>query len=356
MRIAIIHDYIDKRGGGERLVLNLAKALDADIYTVFVDYDKTFEDAKNVRIIQIGSIKKVPAPITRSKLWKVFENYKFPKYDFYIFSGVWCISAAKLLHPNLLYLHTPPRHLYDLKDYNISKMKPIQKQLAKILIKKWTQKDQAYIKNIDKLCTNSRNVKERVKKYYGEELYKKTTVVYTGFDTKKYKWKKDKNFFLSPHRLDHLKRIDIIIEAFKKMPGKNIIIAGSGPDKERLIKIAGGCENISFLGSIDEQTMISLYSTCIATISANVDEDLGLVPLETHASGKPSIVVSEGAFLETVNKTNGVFFDPNPESLIKAIHECEAKKWNHRRIQQTARKYDIKNFVKRIKEEMQLLI
>ena len=58
MKIAIIHDYFDKKGGGERLVLNLAKALNADIITAFVDYGKTFEDAKQNKIIQRSNAKK----------------------------------------------------------------------------------------------------------------------------------------------------------------------------------------------------------------------------------------------------------------------------------------------------------
>ena len=116
-------------------MLNLAKALNADIFTSFIDYEKTFQDAKQARIIQISTTRKLPTPLIRNKLWKIFEKYSYPRYDFYIFSGVWCISAAWRLHPNLLYLHTPPRHLYDLKEYNISKMKPVQKQLASFLIK-----------------------------------------------------------------------------------------------------------------------------------------------------------------------------------------------------------------------------
>lgn len=349
MKIAIIHDYFDKKGGGERLVLNLAKALNADIITAFVDYGKTFEDAKQNKIIQISNAKKLPISLLREKLWKFFEQYDYPKYDFYIFSGVWCISAAKKLHPNLLYLHTPPRHLYDLREYNLSKMKPVQKQLASIVIKKWTKKDQECIKNIDRICANSKNVKERIKKYYGEELYNKTSVVYTGFDTKKYKWKKNKGFYLSPHRLDLLKRIDIAIEAFKKMPGKSLVITGTGPDESRLKQLAKGAKNIEFMGSVDEKTLIELYSTCIATISANKDEDLGLVPLETHASGKPSLAVKEGAFEETINKNNGLFFEPNTYSLMEAINKCERTTWDYKKIRNTAQIYDIKNFTKRIK-------
>ncbi len=353
MKIVILHDWFDKKGGGERLVLNLAKALDADVYTGFIDYDKTFEDAKSIKIISLNCRQNLPQFLRNMLISKKFSEYNFPKYDFYIFSGVWCISAAEKLHPNLVYLHTPARFLYDLKDYHLSKMSIVQRPFAKLFIRYWIPKDQKFMANFDKICANSKNVKNRVKKYYGENLYNKTSVVYTGFDTKKYKYKKSENFYLSPSRLDKLKRIGVLIEAFKQMPDKKLVIAGTGHDEQRLRKLAAGSTNIKFVGSVSEKEMLDLYSTCIATISANVDEDLGLVPLETHASGKPAIVVREGAFVETVKKTNGVFFEPNALSLIEAIKDVESRKWDYKKIQKSAEKYSIRNFVTRIKKSIQ---
>jgi len=359
MKVAIFHDYFNKKGGGERLVINLAKALNADIYTGFVDKKKTF-DLSGLKVISLGVNKNLPHIIRNIKIAKKFERYKFPRYDIYIFSGVWCISAAKNCKPNILYLHTPPRFLYDLKYYFMSKMNPIKKIFFKRFVDKWKIKDQIYMRNFDVICPNSENVKQRVLTYYGKDLYKKCKVIYTGIETKRYHFKEFGDFYLSTSRLDELKRIDIIIDAFKRMPDKKLIIASSGPDEKRLKKRAKGCENIKFLGAVSEEKLLDLYSRCRAVIVAAKNEDLGLVAIEAQASGKPVIAVAEGGFLETVNERTGIFFQPNFDSLISAIERCEEKfskkQWNYRIIQRNVKKFDIQNFVKRMKKIIKELV
>ena len=344
MRVAIFHDYFDKRGGGERLVINLARALHADIYTGFMDRRKTF-DTKGIKV---SSFEIRGLPIHRNiKISKRFETHKFPKYDAYIFSGVWCISAAKNNHPNVIYLHTPMRALYDLKQYFLEKANPLIRIAMKKFIEYWTPRDGEYMKHFDKIAANSENVKRRVMKYYGRELHKKTTVVYTGIETKKYKFGRSGDFYLSAARLDPLKRIDMIINAFKSMSQRKLVIAGSGPDEKRLKKIAAGCKNIEFLGAVSDKKMLELYSSCKATIAANIDEDLGLIAIESHASGKPIAAIREGGFLETVNSSNGVFFS-GERDIPQALDKLEKTKWNHASIRKSAARYDIKVFVRKI--------
>ena len=344
MKIAIFHDYFDKKGGGERLIINLARYLKADVYTGFIDKEKTF-DTKGIKVISLGI--KGPQLYRNIKIAKKFENLKLDGYDAYIFSGVWCISAAKGHHPNVLYLHTPMRILYDLKQNFLEDANPVKRLALNKFIKYWTPKDRAYMSLVDVIAANSENVKRRVKKYYGTRLYKKTKVVYTGIETRKYKWKKDKGFYLSAARLDPVKRIDMIIEAFRKMPDKKLIVAGSGPDEIRLKGLARDSKNILFLGSVSDQKLLDLYSTCKATIAANKDEDLGLIAIESHASGKPIIAIKEGGFLETVKDgKTGVFFRTG--KILSAVNKLENIQWNHRYIQGTARKYDIGMFASKI--------
>ena len=73
MKVCIIHDYMDKMGGGERLMLSLAKALKADVYTGFVDYGNTF-DTSGIRIISLGVSKKKPQILRNMEIAKKFEK------------------------------------------------------------------------------------------------------------------------------------------------------------------------------------------------------------------------------------------------------------------------------------------
>ena len=344
MKIAILHDYFQKSGGGERLVINTARSLKADIFTGFVDQ----EIPSDINVTSLN-VKPTTQPFTGKNIAKKFSTLHLPEYDFFIFSGVWCISAAFHLHPNLLYLHTPPRFMYDLNDYFMKNSNPLKKILLKKFIREWKPKDQEYMKNFDIICPNSKNTERRFRKYYpGNNT--KTQVVYTGIDTIKFRTGKDEDFFLSASRLDPLKRIDIIIEAFKKNQ-KRLIITGSGPDEKRLKKLAKGFSNIEFTGKVSEKKLIDLYATCSATITAAIDEDLGLTPIESNAAAKPCIAVNEGGYIETViPEKTGLFFSPSSDSLNKAIDKFSKSKFSKTVMKKNAEKYDIDVFAKNIQK------
>ncbi len=75
MRLAIFHDYIGAIGGGEKLVLTLARGLGADVITTDVDADSVrkmgFED---VKIISPGETVKMPP------LKQIFPNRRTTYY------------------------------------------------------------------------------------------------------------------------------------------------------------------------------------------------------------------------------------------------------------------------------------
>lgn len=346
MKIAILHDYFQFRGGGERLITNLATAVKADVYTGFVNWGNAFDTLKKLNVIEIA--RKFPAGLRTIYLMEKFRRLDLD-YDFFIFSGTMCISAVHN-HPNLLYLHTPPRHMYDLQDWFYKNVGMPGRLGLKLFHWYLYPRDQKYMRQFDVICPNSENVRNRVKRFYGQDLYNRCKVVYTGIETKKFYHKKGE-FFLSTSRLDSLKRIDIMINAFRQLPSEKLCIISTGPEEHRLKKLAEGHDNIKFLGSVTEDQLLDLYARCKATISANIDEDLGLSAIECQAAGKPAIVVREGGFKETVieNRT-GLFFKPNPQSLIAAIKRFNEINWNRNLIQKNAKKYDINVFVKKIKQ------
>jgi hypothetical protein len=117
MKIAILHDYFRIMGGAEKLVLIMAKSLNADIITSEVNSeilrDKEFE---GVKIIPLGKLSKF-SHLLPSICMKRFSKCDFSKkYNLFIFSGNFSIYAAEKHKPNIWYCHTPLRGLYDLKD------------------------------------------------------------------------------------------------------------------------------------------------------------------------------------------------------------------------------------------------
>jgi len=320
LRIAIFHDYFNKRGGGEKVVLELAKHFDADIYTGFVVPEDTFEDIQKLSVYQLsqrndGSLRRAMS------LLLTFRKFKTPRhYDMYIFSGTACIHAAKNHHPNIWYCHTPARHLYSQYAWFKSILPAWQRPLFSALACVWRPIDRKATRGVQTIVANSNNVKNRILKYYGRE----STVIYPPIDTSHIVAGPSKNYYLSYGRIDRLKRIDIIVKAFKQMPDKKLIVASGGPELETIKLLASGSPNITVLGYVSDEKLKNLLAHCIATIYIPVDEDFGMTPLEGMAAGKPCIGVDDGGLKETIiHKKNG-YLCPKK---IKANHIISAAKW-----------------------------
>jgi glycosyltransferase involved in cell wall biosynthesis len=132
-------------------------------------------------------------------------------------------------------------------------------------------------------------------------------------------------FVLSVGRLDSWKRIDLLIEAARLEPRIALVIAGDGPDRERLEELAAGLDDrVRFLGRVPEGELASLYATCRAVAYVPVDEDFGMVPLEAFRARKPVVTATDsGGPLEFVRAgETGWVAEPEAASLAAALREA----------------------------------
>jgi len=80
-------------------------------------------------------------------------------------------------------------------------------------------------------------------------------------------------------------------------------------------------------------------------------EDFGIVPIEAFSSGKPVIGMNEGYTPYQINEDNGILLSqPTKEELIDAVSKIENIEWNPKKIQKTAKKYDVSEFRRKIKK------
>jgi len=131
------------------------------------------------------------------------------------------------------------------------------------------------------------------------------------------------DFVLSVNRLDRAKRIDLLLEAAALDTGLQIVIAGDGPDRERLERIArdrGLDGRARFAGRVSEEELADLYARCLAVYYAPVDEDYGMVPLEAFLSEKPVLTTTDaGGPLEVVTDgATGLVVTPEASELARA--------------------------------------
>jgi glycosyltransferase involved in cell wall biosynthesis len=127
------------------------------------------------------------------------------------------------------------------------------------------------------------------------------------------------DFVLSVNRLDRAKRIDLLIEAAARVPGLRVVVAGDGPDRERLERMANG--GVEFVGRVSDEELAELYARCRAVYYAPVNEDYGLVPYEAFLSDKPVVTTTDaGGPLDIVHDgRTGRVVAPTAEDLAQAL-------------------------------------
>ena len=88
------------------------------------------------------------------------------------------------------------------------------------------------------------------------------------------------------------KRLDVLIQAFNKMPDKTLLIAGDGPEWQRCSAIAG--KNVRLLGHVSRLELRALLQRARAFVFA-AREDFGIVVGEAQkAAVRPPFVMSAG--------------------------------------------------------------
>ena len=339
MKAFIVHDFFRGVAGGEKVVLTLAEAWKWPIITGEIDeIAKRVILKKKLQIIDLGIPKKVPTVLFFSQIlqfWWGFNKILSPHIkgaEITIFSGQLSLLGAKnILQRRILYCHTPPRILYDAKDFLLRTVPATKRPFMKLLIIWYRYIYEKAIKKMDIIVANSKNVRRRIKRY----LKLDSKVVYPPVEIQKFRWIAQEDFFLSTARLDTLKRVDLIVRAFLKMPDKKLIVVSEGPLLEKIKRLASQASNIKVMGWVSEETLRELIGRCLATIYIPKDEDFGISPVESMAAGKPVIGVAEGGLLETIvpNET-GIFVRPDPgkEDLIEAVYSMtpsRAKEMRH---------------------------
>jgi len=134
----------------------------------------------------------------------------------------------------------------------------------------------------------------------------------------------DYRFVFTASRLTDLKRVDMIVRAFRRLKADvKLKIAGTGSELERLKELAEGDGRIEFLGFVNDMELVGLYASALFVPFVPYDEDYGLITVEAMQSSKPVITVSDaGGVTELVeNGINGYCVEPGPEYLAEAMEK-----------------------------------
>ena len=357
-KIAIFHNFMDNIGGAEIVGLTLARELDADFYTTNIDEEKIkkmgFSD------IKLKSIGKIPinAPFRQQAALMRFRHLNLgKKYDFYIIDGDWAVAGAVNNKPNLWYVHSPIREIWDLYEYTRQNIvSPHLRWIFDIWVYYNRYLNRKYVGNVDNIVCNSQHTKNRVKKY----LNRDAVVINPPIETSKFHYAKTGNYWLSVSRLITHKRVDIQIKAFSKLPEETLIVVGSYEQSGHFMQYANYIkrikpDNVEVLHWIDFKDLVSLYANCKGVITTSHNEDFGMTPVEAAASGKPVIAPNEGGYKETIidGITGKLIDDINADKLVEAIKEIGKNPYEYKgACLEQAKKFDTKVFIEKMKEQI----
>ncbi|MBT4021722.1 glycosyltransferase [Candidatus Peribacteria bacterium] len=354
--MAITTDWLVTLGGAERVISEMIKLWpEADIFTVVYDESETKGLSEKELKIHTSSLQKYYSIIKKHRLLlplmpKAVESWDLSKYDTIISSSH---AVAKGLIPpssakHICYCHTPMRYAWEMEEKYLDDFGLFGpfRSFAKWNLKKLRHWDRTTAKRVDQFIANSSTTQKRIERAYGRDSIVLPPPVNDKFFEINHTEPKE-NYFLALGRLVPYKRVDLLIEAANRK-GFRLKIAGSGPEEAHLKKIAG--PTVEFLGYIPEEGLSDLYSKARAFLFP-VEEDAGIVPLESQACGTPVIAYGKGGVLDTViNRETGIFFtDHTSESLINAMDEFENSNFDSNLIKEHAKKFSGERFRKKLK-------
>ena len=361
MKVAIVHHWLIKMGGGEKVVEYLCDLYpEADIYTHVYDKSKISNKINKHRIKTtfIGSL-----PFSK----RYYKHYlplmplalkllNLEKYDLIISSESGPSKGFKKRKNafHVCYCHSPMRYLWDLNNEYNQKFNFLEKVISGFvfpLLRKWDVKT---AKNIDLIIANSNFVSKRISDYWMQ----KSKVIHPPINYANFNISDNiDDYYLVLSRHVPYKKIDLVIQAFNTN-NKKIIIIGEGPDTKKIKKLSKS-EKIIFLGWLDDESKKQYLSKCKALLFPGI-EDFGIVPIETMASGRPVIAYKKGGAMDYIKENiNGLFFDDqSPESLNSKILEFENKyeEFDSKTIRDSVEKFDKDYFYKKIKAEISKLL
>lgn len=135
-----------------------------------------------------------------------------------------------------------------------------------------------------------------------------------------------KEYYLYIGRIEAIKGVPLIVDAFKKMPDKRLILAGTGTKLEKFKNLTTGCPNINFIGFVQKSKLQNLLNKAKAVVVASQwYETFGMIIIEAFASHVPVIVGNIGNAATLVDdEVNGIKFQYNSvSSLIQTVKRFE---------------------------------
>ena len=338
--VALVHDYLNQKGGAERVVLEMAEMFPgAPLYTSLYRPESTFPEYRELDI-RTTLLDRLPVDQRFRILFPLYPTAFRALGE--IDADVVISSSSGWAHRirtsdrafHAVYCYTPARWLYGGEYMNASLGQRLIKPAEAVL----RRLDQRAARRPDLYIAISKLVQQRIRKEYGCDA----PIVYPPVDTERFHPAPRGERVLVVSRLIDYKRVDLVVNAATQA-GFGLDVVGSGPALDDLRARAG--ETVTFHGRLPDEDVTELFQTCRAFCLPG-SEDFGLTPVEANSAGKPVIAFAGGGALETVEEgVTGAFFrEKTPEAVTDALKRCDAIDSSPELIAERAQRFSSKVF------------
>lgn len=370
LRVAVAHDWLIVQGGAEKVLAALLEAFpQADVFTLVDFMPAKARGRLTQHRVYTSLLQRLPMARRFYRHYLPLMPYAIEQFDLHdydlVISSSHAVAKGVLTQPDQLhvcYCHTPMRYAWDMKASYLrdAAFSPPLDWYLRRTLKRLRQWDHFTSTQVDHFLANSCNVAARIRKFYGRQA----SVLPPPVDVEAFQLNTGsrKPYYLAASRLVPYKRLDLIIEAFRREGHRQLKVVGDGPDRRRLERLAQDSSNIELLGYTPQAELQRLMAETSAFIFA-ADEDFGILPLEAQACGTPVIAYGHGGALETVrgehaegSKATGVFFpEQTAGCLLEALACFEQRDFDPLACRQQAEGYSPAFFWQRLQHQLDTL-
>lgn len=355
-RIALVYDRVAAQGGAERVLQSLHRAFpEAPLFTSVWNPNQAPWSAG--WSIHTSWLQHLPQWARRYRWWGwimplVFESFSLSEYDVVI-SVTGEFAKAVVTQPQQLhicYLLTPTRYLWSDTDTAVKSLPGALRGLAKkvmTILQRW---DVVLAQRPDIIIPISKLVAQRCEQFYNrttiEPVYPPFTQLSTVIEPV---YQPTGEFVFTWGRHVAYKRFDTTIQAAVQAKTQ-LIIAGEGPETQRLKKLARKIDpkqhRIHFVGQISDGQLRWYLERTRAAVFPQI-EDYGIAVGEAVLLGCPVIVQKKSGVSEILTAKHGILIvEESITAVTSAIEEILSRSKSRENIDASVQNYTEKEFIK----------
>ncbi|WP_102324054.1 glycosyltransferase [Komagataeibacter saccharivorans] len=338
MRVAIVHEWLEHYAGSERVIEQLLIMYpQAEIFAIVDFMPQAERSMLGGRPVHTTFIQKLPFARRCFRYYLglmpvAIEQLDLSGFDLVISSNH-AVAKGIITGPDqvhVCYVHSPMRYAWDMQAAYLRQggiERGLRGLYARWLLHRLRNWDVRSAAGVDVFVANSSYIARRIRKVYRRNA----TVVFPPVDIDRFEMSAaPRQDYVVVSRLVPYKRIDLVVEAFRRMPERVLHVAGDGPERERIVALADNAPNIILHGRVSDEEVLRMMRQARAFVFA-AEEDFGIAMVEAQACGTPLIVFGRGGACDIVRDmgdaggATGVFFDEQgADAIITAVERFES--------------------------------